>query len=124
MKQKQQIKRLFGAALLAMALVCGLALAGCEETTTEDHAYNFGIYEFSGSLSDLGTIESDLKSKGCIMGTQVYSGSSSADCNAKAQVYLNESKVKIDSSTFASINGSFTYTCKGDNGFTGNGFSY
>jgi len=129
MKQKQMVKRFFGAALLAIVLVCGLALAGCEETVTEDHAYNFGIYDFSatGNIFAIGTVENYLKSQGCIMGTKIYSGSSRTDCDAKAQADLNSSVAKISrsalNSQLSSVTVSFKYTCMGD-GFTGNGFSY
>jgi hypothetical protein len=116
--------------LLAAALVCGLALASCGGTESDQHVYQFAIEKIS--VTDSGQASLILASyfteRGVYRGVRVYTGGSTADCNAKAQAELNENKAKIDQSDLTSRlanlgSVSFTYNCTGDN-FTGIGLSY
>jgi hypothetical protein len=119
------------AALAATALAFSLALSACE-TNTEQHIYGFGVknlHAVNDYFNALNIIETYLNERGCIMDNRIYTGSSAAACDTQAQTDLNTSLAKIDSNVLgarlASITTvSFTYTCTGDAGFTGNGFTY
>ncbi len=102
--------------ILALILLVGL-FTGCsdDDESTVAHAYTFGITKFeTGALGDLTTITNYLKSKGCVMESQTFTGKDRADTDRQAKELFEKSAAKISvlelDQLGLSPNTSFSYT--------------
>ncbi|WP_418892713.1 hypothetical protein [Limibacterium fermenti] len=100
--------------LLSLFACSLLLLTGCEETTSKDNAYSFGISSYNGSLGDLAAIEGYLKGKGAPLSPQIFTGKDDADTDKQAKAAFDKAAAKLSRDEIKELglssSASFTYS--------------
>jgi hypothetical protein len=110
-EEERKMKR---AIFWTFAVLAIFSLAACEEETSEENAYGFGLYDLeTNSLTVHAALENYLKNELALpWGVKVYTGKDKAETDDQAKKVFNAAKVKINKSRLDTITGSDSLSFK------------
>jgi hypothetical protein len=97
--------------VLFLLSVILFSVASCEEETTIQGVYSYGINSFTGDLYDFGVVENYLNKKGCLISGKIFKADSDKELDKQAIALFSSNKAKININELAlEVRGSVTFT--------------